>query len=267
MLLTVAYDGRGYSGWAPQSNARTVAGELQGAIEAIDPRSSRLRAMSRTDAGVHARCQLTAFDTVRDIEPRGWVLALSQHLPPEVGVMRATLAPTGFDPRNHVLRKRYRYRVHLSQTNDPLLAGRAWRVGFRLRFEGMVQELRDLVGRHDFAAFRSSADARMDTVRRILRAEVRRERRDAELLEITIEGDHFLHNMVRIIVGTLVDVGRGQVAPGAFRRAIASGRRGDLGMTAPADGLYLDAAELATPVEPGWPPSVPDAWLLPGSDP
>ncbi len=262
VLLTVAYDGHGFSGWAPQRNARTVAGELQGAIEAVDPHASRLRAVSRTDAGVHARGQLAAFDTVRDIEPRGWVLALSQNLPPQIGVVRAAAVPAGFDPRDHVVKKRYRYVVYLSQVGDPLLAGRAWRVGFRLDFETITRELRDLAGRHDFAAFRSSADVRTDTVRRIVRAEVRRTRRDAELLEVTIEGDHFLHNMVRIIAGTLVDVGRGQLSPGAFRRAFARGNRGDLGMTAPPDGLYLEVAELAVQIGPAWPPTTPDPGLV-----
>ena len=262
MLLTVAYDGRGFAGWAPQRDTRTVAGELQGAIAAVDPRATRLRALSRTDAGVHARGQLAAFDTQRDIEPRGWVLALSQHLPTEIGVVRAALVPTGFDPRDHVVNKRYRYVAYLSQVADPLLAGRAWRVGYRLDLEAMMREIRELAGRHDFAAFRSSADVRTDTVRRILRAEVRRTRRDAQLLQVTIEGDHFLHNMVRIIVGTLVDVGRGQLSPGAFQRAFVSGNRGDLGMTAPPDGLVLEMAKLAVAVGPAWPSNPPDTDLL-----
>jgi tRNA pseudouridine38-40 synthase len=252
-LLTVAYDGQGFSGWAPQQQVRTIAGELHGAIAAVDPHASRLRAVSRTDAGVHARGQLAALDTVRDIDPRGWVLALNQNLPPQIGVIGAAVGPTGFDPRDHVVNKRYRYDVHLSQVNDPLLSGRAWRVGYRLDFSAMVEELQHLAGQHDFAAYRSSADVRSETVRRILRAEVRRTRRDAELLELRIEGDHFLHNMVRIIAGTLVDVGRGHLSRGAFQRAFRSGRRGDLGMTAPPDGLYLEAVELSVCPGPVWP--------------
>jgi tRNA pseudouridine38-40 synthase len=121
----------------------------------------------------------------------------------------------------------------------------------------MANETRSLVGERDFRAFRSSADERSETVRRILRAEVRRDRRNAELLELTIEGNHFLHNMVRIIAGTLVDVGRGHVMPGAVERALRSGQRSDLGMTAPPDGLYLEEVRLSLVPEPAWPPPEP----------
>ena len=255
MLLTVAYDGQGFAGWAPQPSERTVAGELEGAIRAVDPNASRLRAVSRTDARVHARCQLAAFDPRREIEPRGWVLALSQHLPPQIGVVRAAWVPARFDPRDHVVAKRYRYSVYLSPVRDPLREGRAWRVGYRLNLAAMVEEIQHVTGRHDFAAYRCSADRRADTVRHIVRADVRRTRRDGRSLEITIEGDHFLHNMVRIIVGTLVDVGRGHLPQGAFQRAFASRRRADLGMTAPPDGLCLEAVSLSVPVGSAWPSS------------
>lgn len=257
VLLTVAYDGRGYAGWAPQANQRTIAGELMRAIAVVAPDAGRLRAVSRTDAGVHARANLAAFDTTRAIEPRGWALALGQELPSQISVVRAAPAPRGFDPRDHVVKKRYRYLVLLAQVADPFHAGRAWRVGYRLDVDRMVEEARDLVGEHDFRAFRSSSDVRLETVRRVLCAEVRSVRRDGALVEITIEGDRFLHNMVRIIAGTLVDVGRGQLARGAVVRALASGRRSDLGMTAPPDGLYLEHVELAIPVGSAWPPPGP----------
>ena len=253
MLLTVAFEGTSYSGWAPQANARTVAGELSGAIETIDPHASRLRAVSRTDAGVHALAQLAAFDTTRNIDPRGWVLALARELPRQIAVVHATPVPQGYDPRDRVAFKRYRYRLRRSQVADPFWAGRAWRVGFQLDLDRMAVEASDLVGIHDFAAFRSSADTRSETVRHILRAEVRSARRDDELLDVVVEGDRFLHNMVRIIAGTLVDVGRGRLPRGTVRRALALGDRSVLGMTAPPDGLYLEHVELEPPPTVGWP--------------
>ena len=125
ILLTVAYDGSLFSGWARQTNARSVAGELDGAIAAIDPKATQSRGLSRTDAGVHAREQLVAFDTDKDITLRGWVLALSQHLPDEIAVVRATSVPPGFDARRIPARKVYRYTVLHSLVRDPFLQGRA----------------------------------------------------------------------------------------------------------------------------------------------
>lgn len=253
VLLTVAYDGRPFGGYARQTNARTVAGELDGAIRAVDPRASLVRGASRTDAGVHARGQRIAFDTSREIAPRGWVLALMPHLPREIAVVACARVEAGYDPRRHALMKTYRYVVLSSVVRDPFLDRRAWRVEQRLNQQRMQDEATTLLGEHDFAAFRSSADVRTTTVRRIVRAEVRRAGGDARCLEIVIRGNRFLHRMVRIIAGTLVDVGRGRLEPGAITRAVASGSRRDLGMTAPPDGLYLDEIELESEGQDTWP--------------
>jgi tRNA pseudouridine38-40 synthase len=253
VLLTVAYDGAPFSGWAKQRSARTVAGELEGAIRAMDPGASEVRGTSRTDAGVHARGQLAAFDTDRDIEPRGWALGLARQLPDEVGILSAAPVTAGFDPRGHVVSKLYRYLVLRGRTRDPHHVGRSWRVGNRLNQELMQQEALLLVGQHDFRAFRGAADTRSDTVRTILRAEVRSARSDGRCLQIEVEGDRFLYHMVRIIAGTLVDVGRGRLAPGAVKRALESGARADLGLTAPAEGLYLQRVTLDQTPTGAWP--------------
>jgi tRNA pseudouridine38-40 synthase len=256
VLLTVAYDGASFSGFARQPNARTVAGELDGAVRAIDPRASPVRGASRTDAGVHALGQPVAFDFERDIEPRGWALAVNSHLPSEISVTRAARVAPGFDPRHHAVRKTYRYVVHQSPLRDPFLAQRAWRVSERLNQPLMQQEALTLIGVHDFCAFRAAADEREDTVRNIVRAEVRTTGGDARRLEIEIEGDRFLYRMVRIISGTLVDVGRGRLSPGAVARALKSGSREDLGMTAPAEGLYLDHVVLDDYGHDAWPGTI-----------
>jgi tRNA pseudouridine38-40 synthase len=253
VLLTVAYDGAMFSGFARQPNARTIAGEIDGAVHAVDPRASQVRGASRTDAGVHALGQPVAFDAARDIEPRGWALAINSHLPNEISVTRAARVTTGFDPRRHALRKTYRYVVLESQLRDPFLAQRAWRVSERLNQPLMQEEAMALIGTHDFRAFRAAADEREDTVRSIVRAEVRTTGGDARRLEIEIEGDRFLYRMVRIISGTLVDVGRGRLSPGAIARALANGSREDLGMTAPPEGLYLDHVVLDDYGHDSWP--------------
>jgi tRNA pseudouridine38-40 synthase len=240
VLLTVAYDGRRFSGWARQTNARSIAGELDGAIAAIDPKASQTRGLSRTDAGVHAREQLAAFDTDKDIGLRGWVLAISQHLPDEIAIVRATRVPPGFDARRYLTRKVYRYAVLHSSVRDPFLEGRAWRIYERLNHSALNELAQSLVGKHDFAAFRGAADTRTDTVRQIFRIEVLQAHSDERITLIEVEGDKFLYNMVRIIVGTLIDIGRERCPKDALTRALVSRDRTDLGMTAPPDGLCLE---------------------------
>jgi tRNA pseudouridine38-40 synthase len=240
VLLTVAYDGRLFSGWARQTNARSVAGELDGAIAAVDPKASQTRGLSRTDAGVHAKEQLVAFDTDKDIALRGWVLAISQHLPDEIAIVRAARVTPGFDARRHLTRKVYRYTVLHSLVRDPFLEGRAWRIMERFNHSEINAIAQSLVGKHDFAAFRGAADTRTDTVRQIFRIEVRPAHSDERITLVDVEGDKFLYNMVRIIVGTLIDIGRERRPKDALIRALASHARTDLGITAPPDGLCLE---------------------------
>lgn len=251
VLLTVAYNGAPFSGFARQPNARTIAGELDGAVRAIDPRASLVRGASRTDAGVHAHGQRVAFDTELSIAPRGWAMALARELPDEIAAVGAAEVEPGYEPRHHAVRKTYRYVVFQSPMRDPFLVGRAWRVGERLNHELMEREAEALVGTHDFRAFRSSADERQETVRQILRATVAGN--GGSCLEIEVEGDRFMHRMMRIIAGTLVDIGRGRLAPGAVERAIRSGTREDLGVTAPPDGLFLLDIVLSEPGRNAWP--------------
>src|SRR5512140_1763232 len=111
VLLTVAYDGRPFAGFAPQPAQRTVAGELLGALRTVDPAIREIRGASRTDAGVHARGQRVAFDSAATIPPRGWALAVTRHLPAEIAVRRAALVPEGFSPRFNNRGKRYRYLI------------------------------------------------------------------------------------------------------------------------------------------------------------
>lgn len=264
VLLTVAYDGRRFSGWARQTNARSIAGELDGAIAAIDPKATLSRGMSRTDAGVHAREQLVAFDTDKDIGLRGWVLALSQHLPDEIAVVRATRVPPGFDARRYSTRKVYRYTVLHSSVRDPFLEGRAWRVFERFNHSKLNELAQSLVGKHDFAAFRGAADARVDTVRQIFRIEVRQAHSDERITLVEVEGDKFLYNMVRIIVGTLIDIGRERCSEDALTRALASKARTDLGMTAPPDGLCLERVMIDfSKSDDGFPIPKPESWPTP----
>lgn len=252
VLLTVRYDGRTFSGFARQPNARTVAGELDGAVRAIDERASLVRGASRTDAGVHALGQRVAFDATRELAARNWALALNAQLPAEIAVARAALVPPGFEPRFRSTHKRYRYVLLETPLRDPFHEGRAWRVE-PLDHDAMIRAAAPLVGEHDFAAFRAASDERTDTVRKILRIEVRRASSDARITEVCVQGTGFLHRMVRIIVGSLVDVGRGRLPGAALERALSSGDRTELGITAPPDGLHLDEVTLDDDGRDAWP--------------
>ena len=253
VLLWVTYDGARFHGMARQRDVRTVAVELEQAIRKMDGLASNVRIMSRTDAGVHATQQAVAFDSTKGIAPRGWVLGLSKHLHRDVAVVAASIVPVGFDPRDHVLSKTYKYRILQSEVRDPFLDRRAWRIGERLNHALMSAEALELLGSHDFAAFRSIHDSRSDTRRTLSRVSIEQDPSDPRVIYWAVEGNCFLMNMVRIIVGTLVDVGRGRLAPGACRRALTSCDRRDLGMTAPPFGLCLSQVRLANAGTDRWP--------------
>jgi len=260
VLLQVAYDGTHFRGWATQKNERTIEDTLKGAIAAVDARASAPRGTSRTDAGVHAEAQMVAFDASLPLPPRGWVLAINQHLPDDVCVRAARLAPRGYAPRFSAKTKRYRYRLLLDRIRDPLVMHRAWRIGFALDIEKMRREAAAIVGTHDFAAFRSAHDERRETTRTVTRVAIEPDdmhglHHGHRILSIVVEGNAFLHNMVRILVGTLVDIGRGQLPEGTIVRALEGRERRLAGATAPGHGLTLESIELLLPNEVGepWP--------------
>ena len=251
VLLRIAYDGGRFSGWAATPGERTVQGALHEAIAAMDPGATALRGASRTDAGVHAQGQVAAFDAERDIEMRGWVLGLDAALDDDVAVRAASRVEPGFDPRKAARKKRYRYRVLLDAVRDPLWRDHAWRVGYPLDLDKMAREAKRACGTHDFRAFRSARDERIETVRTLERVDL--DRTEDRIVGIVVEGSAFMHNMVRIIAGTLVDVARGKLEEGAVSRAIASGKREDLGETAPAQGLVLEQVDLDVEEHDRWP--------------
>jgi tRNA pseudouridine38-40 synthase len=259
ILVQVAYDGTAFSGWAAQKDerTRTVEETLRGAMLAVDPRAIGPRGTSRTDAGVHAEGQLAAFDATIAMPPRGWVLTLNQHLPDDVAVRSARYVPEGFAPRFASKKKRYRYDLLLDKVRDPLFCNRAWRIGYDMDMMRVAREARSIVGTHDFVAFRAAGDERAETVRTIHDVVVAQSwPARPNLWSVTIEGTAFLYNMVRILVGTLVDVGRGHLEEGAIARAIAGKDRALAGQTAPAHGLTLASIDLDLPEAAGerWPP-------------
>lgn len=256
VLATVAYLGSAFAGFAPQPGQRTVAGEILDALRKLDPSIDEVRGVSRTDAGVHAKGQRIAFDASVPIPPRGWVLGTLRHLPREIAFVKAAKIRPNFIPRFHSLQKHYRYSILDSLQRDPFLDGRVMRVETMSRPDVLERAQREAalaLGTHDFAAFRSAADERTMTVRSLRRLDVAPLPSDPRVICVDVEGDAFMHNMVRILVGTLVDVGRGRLAPGAMTRAFASLDRRDAGFTAPPDGLCLERVDLDDEGIDAWP--------------
>lgn len=255
VLLSVAYDGRAFHGFAMQPDQRTVAGELLGALQAIDPTVRQIRGASRTDAGVHAKDQRVAFDASRAFPPTAWTHGAQKHLPETISIRAAWAVDEGFSPRATSVEKTYRYLLLVDPTRDPFLVGRVWRVP-ELARPGALDRMKDealaAIGTLDFAAFRGALDRRESTVRTLSHVGVSWVGADSgptrgesgRLLAVDVTGDGFLYNMVRILVGTIVDVGRGRRDPGAVSRALTSKDRTHAGITAPPDGLYLERYRL-----------------------
>ncbi|RYE91939.1 MAG: tRNA pseudouridine(38-40) synthase TruA [Myxococcales bacterium] len=264
VLLTIAYDGGPFHGWAIQRNAVSVGGVLLAAIHKIRPGVRELFGASRTDAGVHARCQKVSFDAAPGVNPRGWALGLNSFLPPTIAVRAASHVPAGYDTRFHGRGKRYVYTVLADRLRDPLHEGHSWRVPARLDPVRMQEAARHLLGTHDFRAFRAAADMRTDTTRTLRRVELHIDPLDPRLMRLIVEGDRFMYNMVRIIAGTLVDVGAGRRSTDATAEALRTGDRERLGQTAPAAGLLLDEVMLDTEGDDLWPPPGTDGFLRHG---
>lgn len=234
--LVVEYDGTGYSGWQRQFNAPSVQQTLEEALSRLCRAQVSVTGSSRTDAGVHALGQTVHFDTDCPVPDGKFCYALNTMLPPDIRVRRSERAPEDFHARFRATGKVYRYLIHNAPHASALGRTTHAHVPLPLCAEAMQREASLAVGRHDFAPFAASGSIVKDTVRTIYRAQVSQ---SGETVCLMVHGNGFLYNMVRILAGTLIGVGAGKLAPGAISRALASGSRLDLGVTAPAHGLTL----------------------------
>jgi tRNA pseudouridine38-40 synthase len=254
ICLRLAYDGTGYSGWQAQPGRSTVQGALAAAIHAISGETVLPRGTSRTDAGVHACDQIVTFATSSRLDAGVWRRALDAHLPPDITVREACDVAADFDPLAAVVAKRYRYRVHDAPAKPVLTRPFVWRWRGCLDCGAMQAAGERLIGRHDFTSFETTPSTRRSKVRTIMDLGVRRceppAGEDREVW-IEVEGDGFLHNMVRIIAGSLVMVGAGRRPPEWLAAALAARCRVAAGPTAPPQGLRLVATRLDPDPFPG----------------
>jgi len=234
--MIVEYDGTNYAGWQRQANALAVQQVIEGALSKLTRERIVIHGASRTDAGVHALGQSCHFDTESRIPGEKFSYAVNTLLPPDIRIRFSEEVSPDFHARFSTKGKRYRYLFwddhHAGALNRLTHAHSI----YPLDVERMQSEANALVGTHDFAAFAASGSVVKDTVRTLWRADVTR---DGDEVKLIVEGNGFLYNMVRIIAGTLRDIGSGKLQPGALKRAIDTGDRLDLGVTAPAHGLTL----------------------------
>jgi tRNA pseudouridine38-40 synthase len=255
--VTLAYDGTAFAGFQRQPpETRTVQGVLEQAAQQITQHPVLVRGASRTDAGVHAEGQVASFATTRELPPRRWLLALNRYLPDDVAVHDAAPCPPDYEPRFDALEKTYRYLFHLGYARDPLLRTRAYHMGrdahpdegedlsqvrADLDLQAMHAACAQLVGRHDFRAFRAADDTRENTERTLHRVELLPEwSGHPRLLALEVQGTAFMKNMVRILAGTLVAVGRGKLSAADVGALLGpEAKRHPACETAPAHGLTL----------------------------
>lgn len=236
IMLTVAYDGTNYHGWQVQPNGETIEGVLNRCLSALLGETIEVIGASRTDSGVHALENIAVFDTDTSIPPEKIAYALNARLPEDIKVQESKEVAASFHPRHCDSRKTYEYRIYHAPIPMPTERLYAHFVYTPLDISRMREAAAYFVGEHDFKSF-CSADSQVEnTIRRIEGVEVEER---GNLIILRVVGRGFLYNMVRIMAGTLLEVGKGSIEPQEMKRILAAKERAAAGPTAPARGLTL----------------------------
>jgi tRNA pseudouridine38-40 synthase len=234
--LVLAYDGTDFHGWARQPRRRTVEGELTAFLEQVVQHPVRLSVAGRTDAGVHARGQVASFDS--SANPAKVQRAVNGFLGPELVALSVTVAPQGFDARYSATGREYTYRIDIGEVADPFDARFVWHFPKELRLAPMREAARAMIGTHEFDSFcRASPNATASSQRTLRRLSIAR---SGSRIEITATANGFLHQMVRVLVGTLVRVGEGKTDAHQMRAILRAKDRSRAAKAAPPHGLTLE---------------------------
>ncbi|HXR31815.1 MAG TPA: tRNA pseudouridine(38-40) synthase TruA [Solirubrobacterales bacterium] len=239
--LDIEYDGAAFKGWAKQPGLRTVQGELEAALATVLREAVELTVAGRTDTGVHARGQVASFATDAEV-PGDLARRLNGVGPKDVAVTAATVVEDGFDARCDAKSRTYRYRVLARRAPSPFEQGRALWWPHRLDREALKACATALVGTHDFTAFTPTQTDHVRFERDILAASWTSE---GDLISFHITADAFMRNMVRVLVGTQLEVASGRRTPESFEQLLRGARRSAAGDTAPPHGLYLESVSYA----------------------
>lgn len=235
--LIIEYDGTRYSGWQIQKNAVSIQEILEKAIGNLTKEKANLMGSSRTDAGVHAKGMVANFFTFSPIPERNFPSAINGFLPSDIVIINAQVVGNSFHSRYDSLGKKYSYTILNRKPPSALLKNYAAHVPYELNVNDMKEACSSFIGTHDFSGFMSSGSSIKSTIRSVKLLEIEN---SGEIIKIYITADGFLYNMVRIIVGTLIDVGRGKIKLEEITDIINSKKRERAGNTAPANGLCLE---------------------------
>lgn len=234
--LVLEYDGTHYSGWQRQLNATTVQAAVEDALAAVAQTRIPIVGAGRTDAGVHALGQVASFRTDRGLSPREWLRALNAHLPSDISALSVDEVPDCFHARYSATGKLYEYHILNRSERAALLRERAWTVYQPLDVAAMTEAAASLLGSHDFSSFETAPTDNTNPHCRLQQSELRRQ---GVLIVLSFYADRFLKQMVRTLVGTLVEVGRGKRTASDIESILTARSRPAAGRTAPAHGLYL----------------------------
>jgi len=246
--LVIQYDGTNYSGWQVQPKVVTIQGILQEKIGNITGEKTTVLGAGRTDAGVHAIGQIGAFRTSSQLSSTIVQNALNATLPHDIRILNACDDDTSFHPRYDAKSKRYFYVISPARTLSPFFYRYAWKVPYTLDIDAMNCAVQLLKGRHDFSAFRASGCSAKNTIKTVFRLSIERSETmefmctkiNGAFLRIVIDADSFLRHMVRNIIGTLIEIGKGRIRAGTISEILSSKDRRCAGPCAPASGLFLD---------------------------
>ena len=234
--LTIEYDGKDFNGWQKQPNNLNIQGEIERAIEEISGEKVELIASGRTDAGVHALGQVANFKTNIKIPINKIPIVLNTKLKASIRILNAEEVDERFHSRYNCKKKTYRYIINNSENGTAIYRNLEYHYPQKLNVEAMNEAAQSFVGEHDFKGFKASGTSSKSSVRTIYSAKVFKEK---ERVIIELTGNGFLYNMVRIIAGTLIDVGIGKIDAKNISNIIKSGDRKKAGKTLPPNGLYL----------------------------
>ena len=234
--LLIEYDGKDFNGWQKQPNKLNIQGEIERAIETITGEKIDLIASGRTDAGVHSLGQIANFKTNSELPIDKFAVAINSKLKKSIRIQKAEEVDERFHSRYNCKQKTYRYIINNSEQGTAIYRNLEYFVPQKLDVKEMKKAIKHFEGEHDFKGFKASGTSSKSSVRKIYKTDIRQEN-DRIIIEIT--GNGFLYNMVRIIVGTLVDVGLGKIKEDQIPAIIKSGDRNKAGKTLPPYALYL----------------------------
>ena len=240
ILLTIEYGGKDFNGWQKQPNKLNIQGEIERAIEEITGEKVDLIASGRTDAGVHALAQMANFKTNSKLPVEKYPIALNTKLKKSIRIQKAEEVEENFHSRYHCKQKTYRYIINNSGQGSSIYRNLEYFIPNKLDVEKMQEAVKYFEGEHDFKAFKASGTSSKSSVRTIYKAKVEKQ---GERIIIELTGNGFLYNMVRIIAGTLVEVGLGKIKPEEISEIIEKKERANAGKTLPPQGLYLVKVE------------------------